>query len=279
MTRMTSPRSVSMRVSASRGARRAGLALVFGAATLAAAGSVVATPEAGAGHVVLVELFTSQGCSSCPPADRLLSAIAGEDGSRVVPLAFHVDFWNSQGWTDPFSSREWTLRQVAYEKRLGLDQVYTPQAVVDGATQMVGSDAAQLRAAIQTAAAQPGAKLAISTKPSGSKVEVGVDVDLPETVRSQKLDVWVVVFETGLSTPVGRGENGGKTLQNDYVVRVLDRAGRTSKDGPAQSHYATSLRLAKEWNASRLGVAAFLQDPGSLAVRGSAARPLAAPGS
>ena len=180
-----------------------GLGLALGAAILGAARRAAASPDADAGHVVLVELFTSQGCSSCPPADQLLSAIGGQDGSRVVPLAFHVDFWNSQGWTDPFSSRQWTLRQVDYERQLGISQVYTPQAVVDGATQLVGSDAAALRAAIEAAAAKPGAKLALRLEPSSSRVEVGVDVALPEALRGRKLDLFVALFETGLSTPVG----------------------------------------------------------------------------
>ncbi len=245
--------------------RRLAIVVALALATLAAAGSAVAAPGPDAGHVVLVELFTSQGCSSCPPADRLLTAIGGEDAGKVVPLAFHVDFWNHQGWTDPFSSRDWTQRQVLYERALGQSQVYTPQAIVDGSTEMVGNDAAKLRAAIQAAAARPGAKLALEAAPSPSKVEVAVDVDVPEALRAQKLDLYVVVFETGLSTAVGKGENGGHTLQ---------KVGRVKGDA---SRYKTSLRLSKDWNAGKLGVAAFVQDPGTLAVHGSAARLLSAP--
>ena len=258
-------------------ARRLAIGAALALVTLAARGSPPVSSEPGAGHVVLVELFTSQGCSSCPPADRLLTALGGEDAGKVVPLAFHVDFWNSLGWTDPFSSREWTQRQVAYERALGLNQPYTPQAVVDGTTEVLGSDAGQLRAAIRSAAERPGATLALAAAVSPSKVDVAVDVERPDALREEKLDLWVAVFETGLSTPVGRGENGGHTLQNDYVVRALERAGRLSKGGAAASHHTSSLRLSKDWNAAHLGVAAFLQDPGSLAVRGSAARLLAPP--
>jgi hypothetical protein len=223
---------------------------------------------------VLVELFTSQGCSSCPPADRLLAALGGEDAGRVVPLAFHVDFWNSQGWTDPFSSRDWTFRQVAYERALKLNQPYTPQAVVDGTTEVLGSDGDALRAAIRSAAERPGARLALAVAPSPSKVEVAVDVTRPEALREEKLDLYVAVFETGLSTPVGKGENGGHTLRNDYVVRALDRAGRLSRKDASPSHHTASFRLSKDWNPAHLGVGAFLQDPSTLAVRGSAALPL-----
>ncbi|HWC65845.1 MAG TPA: DUF1223 domain-containing protein, partial [Thermoanaerobaculia bacterium] len=86
---------------------------------------------------VLVELFTSQGCSSCPPADRILGRLGGEPG--VIPLAFHVDYWNHAGWSDPFSRHAWSVRQQAYVRRFRLDAEYTPQAVVDGAAQLVGS--------------------------------------------------------------------------------------------------------------------------------------------
>jgi hypothetical protein len=258
-------------------ARRLAIAVALALATLVAAGSAVVASEPDPNHVVLVELFTSQGCSSCPPADRLLTAIGGQDAGRVVPLAFHVDFWNSQGWTDPFSSREWTFRQVAYERALGQSQPYTPQAVVDGASEVLGSDAEALRAAIRSASERPGARLALVVAPSPSKVEVAVDVERPDALRTEKLDLYAAVFETGLSTPVGRGENGGRTLRNDYVVRMLEKVGRLSKGDASPSHHTTSLRLSKNWNVAHLGVAVFLQDPGSLAVRGSAARLLAAP--
>src|SRR5262249_40532139 len=146
--------------------RRLAIVFALALATLAAAGSAAAAPGADPGHVVLVELFTSQGCSSCPPADQLLTALGGQDAGRVVPRAFHVDFWNHQGWTDPFSSRDWTQRQVLYERALGQSQVYTPQAIVDGVTEMVGSDAERLRAAIQAAAAKPGARLGLDVRPA-----------------------------------------------------------------------------------------------------------------
>jgi hypothetical protein len=260
----------SHRTQAFGAAARAALGVVLGITIFATKGSAGAPPAPPPGHVVLLELFTSQGCSSCPPADRLLSAIGAEDAGRVVPLAFHVDYWNHQGWTDPFSSRDWTLRQIAYERKLGLNQPYSPQAVVDGTTEMVGSEADKLRAAIRSASERPGATLALDVAPSPSKVEVAVQVDVPETLRDRKLDLYVVLFETGLSTAVGRGENGGQTLQNDYVVRAIDRVGRLPK-GESASHHTASLKTSKDWNAARLGVAAFVQDAGSLAVLGAAA--------
>ncbi|MGH9465120.1 MAG: DUF1223 domain-containing protein, partial [Thermoanaerobaculia bacterium] len=105
---------------------------------------------------VLLELFTSQGCSSCPPADRLLSRLAAARGSEpvVVPLAFHVDYWNHIGWEDPFSQGRWSARQRAYALAFGRDGVYTPQLVVDGTEELVGSDERAVRRAIERAAAQ-----------------------------------------------------------------------------------------------------------------------------
>ena len=253
-------------------------AAAFAAAAPASRTGPDASPppsESRTSHVVLVELFTSQGCSSCPPADRLLSTIGGERAWRVVPLSFHVDFWNHGGWTDPFSAKTWTQRQVAYEQALGLSQVYTPQAVVDGGAEMIGSDAERLRAAIDDAAGRPGGQIALHLEPSGSFVKVSADVTVPETLHGRSLDLMLVVFERDLTTPVGRGENGGRTLHDDYVVRSLDRAAQLAANGPEKTHHAASLRLSKDWNASRLGVAAFLQDPKSLEIRGAAAQALA----
>ena len=230
-------------------------------------------PAAPTDRVVVVELFTSQGCSSCPPADRLLRELGERGAGKLVPLEYHVDFWNHVGWTDPFSSADWTKRQEAYARRLGLRSVYTPQAVVDGGAELVGSDAAALQAAIAAAAAKPAASIALRLEPRESKVLVEASVDLPEPLRGRKWDLMVALYETGLSTAVGRGENGGRTLQNDYVVRSLQRAGRVKESSKEEA----SLKVEIGWNREHLGVAAFLQDPSTLEIRGATARPLSAP--
>jgi hypothetical protein len=229
--------------------------------------------QAGA-HPVLVELFTSQGCSSCPPADQLLTQLGAADAGRVVPLSFHVDYWNQVGWTDPFSSHAWTERQVDYMRAFRLEAPYTPQAVVDGASQVVGSDANALRSAIAAAQARPAAGISLRLAPEASTVAVDADVDLPESLRGRRWELQVAVFETGLVTPVGKGENGGRTLHNDYVVRALTSAGKVEK--PAR--LKATLKLDKGWDRSHLGVAAFLQDPKTLEIRGASVRPLVAAG-
>jgi hypothetical protein len=228
-------------------------------------------PAADAGvRPVLVELFTSQGCSSCPPADRLLGRLGAEDGGHVIALAFHVDYWNHGGWSDPFSSRRWSQRQERYARRFHLDAPYTPQAVIEGAVEMVGSRETDLRSAIAARAARPAAVLAVRVFPAASGVRVDVDVERAGAVLEKKLDLMVAVFETGLVTPVKGGENGGRTLRNDDVVRDLSRAARLAAGGPARTEQTVEIRPEKEWNRDALGVAVFLQDPNSLEIFGAA---------
>lgn len=225
------------------------------------------------GGPVLVELFTSQGCSSCPPADRLLARLGEAHADQIVPLAFHIDSWNHLGWTDPFSSAAWTRRQERYVRALDATP-YTPQAVVGGRAEVLGSDERAIRAAVARAAAAPKGELALALAPTASEIGVTVDVELPGSLRDRKLELMVAVFESGLVTPVERGENGGATLHDDYVVRRLERAGRLRPRDPAWTQHALSLKIAEDWKRSELGVVAFLQDAKSLEVHGVAARTL-----
>lgn len=236
------------------------------------------TAPAASVRPIVVELFTSQGCSSCPPADRLLSRLMAEMPGRVIPLAFHVDYWNRGGWTDPFSSHRWSERQGAYARKFHLEAPYTPQAVVDGSAEMVGSREDRLRAAIAADAQKPSAAVDVRAIPSGTKVRVEVDVDRPDALRQRKLDLMVAVYETGLTTAVVRGENGGRTLHDDVVVRALTRAARVPGGGPAHARETAEIALDEKWNRGSLGVAAFLQDPWSLEICGAAAAPFPAAG-
>jgi hypothetical protein len=235
----------------------------------AAARGAAAQPAA---RPVVVELFTAQGCSSCPPADRLLSALGKDASLQVVPLAFHVDYWNSLGWMDPFSKPDWTRRQEFYVRLLRARAVYTPQAVIDGAAELVGNDEAAMRAAIVRAAALPAASVALTLRPSADAVGVSAKVDVPAELRDRKLSLMVAVFELGLETPVQRGENGGRTLRDDYVVRSLKRAARL--DGQPSATVELSLPFDRDWKRENLGVAAFVQDARSLTIHGAAASPL-----
>ena len=120
--------------------------------------------------VVLVELFTSQGCSSCPPADRVLADIVSEQpiaGAKIIGLSEHVDYWNRLGWKDPFSSSQFTRRQADYSKAFGGAQIYTPQMIVDGTEEFVGSEARKLRQALKNAARRRKAQVKVSVPPGG----------------------------------------------------------------------------------------------------------------
>lgn len=202
------------------------------------------TPNGPEGPIVL-ELFTSQGCSSCPPADLLLAklASAGSVGERAVaPLAFHVDYWNDLGWTDPYSLPAWTERQRQYSRVLGDDRVYTPELVVGGATGVIGSNRAAVTQAIERAA-RPAL---LPTATTWSKDAVTVTATAPADA-----DVWVAVWEDGTSTKVTRGENSGATLGSDRVVRRLERVAAAGQRASA------TIKLDPRWRAT--GATAFAQ--------------------
>src|SRR4051812_26223899 len=173
---------------------------------------------------VVVELFTSQGCSSCPPADQIVSELA-RDGSlrgRVIPLTFHVDYWDRLGWRDPFSSAEWTRRQYVYVRALRSDSAYTPQVVVGGARQFIGSNRPALEESLVTLSHRKLAgNVHVTTTRQGAKATVHVNA------RGTG-DLVLVVFDNSAPTPVRAGENGGRTIPNDATVRRLVRVGSLS---------------------------------------------------
>jgi hypothetical protein len=230
------------------------------------------TPGSGraAEPVAVVELFTSEGCSSCPPADRLLSRIAAEpparDG-RVVCLAYHVDYWNQLGWPDRFSDPAFSVRQRGYAESLGEARVFTPQAVVNGDVSVVGSDERALRTAIANALQHPAAaELVLAVGPGDRPGELRVEVraggrPIPGVFQ-------VAVVEDGLETRVERGENGGRALRHDCVVR-------TFTSSPAGDRAVTvRLTVPPDLAASRSRVVALLQDPGTLRILGAASAPV-----
>jgi len=215
---------------------------------------------------VVVELFTSQGCSSCPPADALIRGISRNPAlqGRVIPLAFHVDYWNYLGWRDPFSSAEWSRRQMFYAHRFSLSSSYTPQAIVGGATQFVGSNAAALDSAI-VAASQEKREGNVVVTVAGDSVTVRAEV--PPSSKAH-LDVMLALVENDVTTSVVNGENGGRTLVNDAVVRDLARIA-TVTGGRVEKTIA--LKPKPEWNRKNVSVVAFLQDHATLAIHGAAA--------
>jgi len=210
--------------------------------------SVAATgPQGETRRPVLVELYTSEGCSSCPPADQLLAVLDASQpikGAQVIVLSEHVTYWDHQGWRDPYSLDEVTDRQKWYNDEFGLSQVYTPQAVVDGAVQVLGSDGPKLAQAVSAATADAKEDLAIDKAAwTGDGVSFVIrHGDLAAGKSKQALVAVLAQDET--ETPVKSGENAGKTLRNIAVVRTLKEFSSTT-DGvltlklPGEDKHAT----------------------------------------
>jgi hypothetical protein len=174
-----------------------------------------ASQAEAASRPIVLELFTSQGCSSCPPADRFLSELATR--SDVLPLAFHVTYWNGLGWHDPFSLEAATARQSYYAIVLNGDR-YTPQLVVDGRRGVIGSERGDVLAAI---AAARGEAQAVPVAVSGTAGKLQVRVG----AGSGSGKIWLVGFDPVHRTAVGRGENAGQTLTESNIVRSIEEIG------------------------------------------------------
>ena len=164
---------------------------------------------------VVVELFTSQGCSSCPPAEAFLGELAQRED--VIALAFHVDYWDYIGWKDRFASPAWTKRQRDYAEALALRTLYTPQMVIDGRADAVGSDRSSVHLLIERSAALPKPALTVESA-AGKHV-----LNLPETRLDAPATVWLAIYDREQRTSVGRGENAGRALIEHNIVRKLQK--------------------------------------------------------
>ncbi len=243
--------------------RRFVFTLLFAAAALI---SPPVSLQAQSAPVVL-ELFTSQGCSSCPSADRLLSKLAQSKTweGKVLPLAFHVDYWNYIGWTDPFSSREWSERQERYAAVFDSDRIYTPQLVFNGSLECVGSDEAAVGRLLRKLSAVSAAfEVAVSARWAAAGLTISASAHrlAPADGSEEAPSLLVAITESGLSTPVGRGENARRTLHNDFVVRRLLRVGPTG---------SLEVPVDPDWGRDRLSLVAFVQEPRSRRILGAAA--------
>jgi hypothetical protein len=208
---------------------------------------------------VLVELFTSEGCSSCPPADAVLARLLRTQplpGVEVIVLGEHVDYWDSSGWRDRFSSREATLRQSRYAEQFGSGRIYTPQAVVGGRLDVVGSDEAGLRTALLGLSSQAHGTVVLSKKVAVEDA-LAFHVDAAGLPAHGAADVMLAVVEDGLVSKVVGGENNGRTLEHAAVVRKLIRIGETA--GVAWQG-DQRIRVDSSWRKSALRLVAFVQD-------------------
>lgn len=190
-----------------------------------AAGASTPGPSARADVPVLVELFTSEGCSSCPPADATLARVLARppEGVHVIGLGAHVDYWDELGWKDRFGAPAFRRRQEAYVRRFGLTGPYTPQLVANGRIQLPGGDERKVRSAIAAAAKQP-------CRNAGLRVLDGDDPRLELEVRAdwdedRGADVWIALLQDHAQSRIARGENAGRTLEHVSVLRTLVVAG------------------------------------------------------
>lgn len=214
--------------------------------------------------VAVVELFTSEGCSSCPPADELLGRITQhvrKQGLRVFPLSFHVDYWNYLGWKDPFSSTAYTERQRQYGRAMGLSSIYTPQMIVNGSDEFVGH---------RQSIADKSIEKALNTR-----VPVRVELQLEgrdkealtvsyKTVNARPgMHLNIALVERGLKKKIARGENSGRTLHHENVVRVF----KTVEIGEGK----TMLLPPKDVDRSQTSVIAYVQEADTMRIVGASA--------
>jgi hypothetical protein len=225
---------------------------------------------------VVVELFTSEGCSSCPPADQLLSRMERSQpiaGARVIALEEHVDYWNSLGWTDPFSSSQYRVRQNDYGRRFLDDNIYTPQMIVNGQAQFVGNDSDRASQEISRAAQTQTTLVELKAAPRAADpdlVDLSVQVTNAQTGKTHNSNVYLAVTESDLSTNVQRGENSGRLLRHAPVVRSFGVIGKLDSKGSSSGAITNTLRLPREWKRENLRAVVFVQERDSFKITGAA---------
>jgi hypothetical protein len=224
---------------------------------------------------VVVELFTSEGCSSCPPADVLLQKLEAQQpvsGAEIIPLEEHVDYWNHDGWTDPYSSPEWTERQRIYAEMIKKDP-YTPELVIDGQTEFVGNNPRDAVIAIEDAAKNPKTEIMITadgavTKSARFNVSIG---KLADNNNGDAAEVWLAVTEDGLHSSVSRGENAGHELNHVATLRALHKLGVANADAGGTSFSGEPVvKFNPRWNLDNLHVTVFVQKKKSRQILGAA---------
>jgi hypothetical protein len=234
-----------------------------------------ARAENASGQPVLIELFTSEGCSSCPPADRIAIGLQSSSckGQELIILSEHVDYWNNIGWRDRYSSPLFTARQQGYAKSLGQNSVYTPEAVVDGLYGMVGSNAGSLHDAIQKCSKNAKASVRLSVEEpemNSADKRVSVSASSPPNLDGKRVQLFIAVTEDNLSSNVRSGENAGAVLSHTGVVRSLKRLGSEFVlDRSKDITYSTKITVSPQWKERDLRVIAFLQEPSTQRIWGA----------
>ncbi len=206
---------------------------------------------------VILELFTSEGCSSCPRADKLLSEIARENPTHVALLSEHVDYWNYLGWKDPNSAKVFTSRQTDYCRRLALKSIYTPQLVIAGVGQCVGSDKGEAVNLLHRAQLHPPRLLHVKAQKAHGLRIIEIEVEVPETVPSTST-LSIAITEDGVSSNVKGGENSGRVLAHDGVTRVFS-SWEVEELKLADKKFRAKLSIPNDVRREHLSCVAFLQ--------------------
>ncbi len=213
---------------------------------------------------VLVELFTSEGCSSCPPADRVLAQLESEQpnpNAKIITLALHVDYWDNIGWKDEYSSALYSQRQNVYGQAFKIGQIYTPQMVVDGEKQFVGSNLSEANKAITESAKDKKAKVELANAENNLKIKIS---DLP---KHENASVFLAIAEDNLSTSVKGGENSGRKLDHTSVVRELKSIGMITAEQNGFDN-SVAVQLQPNWKKENLKFVVFVQENGSRKILG-----------
>ncbi len=225
---------------------------------------------------VVVELFTSEGCSSCPPADDFLAQLDARQtlgAAEVIALEEHVDYWDQQGWKDPFSSSAWTTRQYEYSGSLHNGNPYTPEMVIDGTAGFVGGREATARKEIEKAAGIRKTRVEISKVSPVQNKSVAFKVSVEKLVSPSPKDTQEVILaitESGLHSAVGAGENSGKKLHHSPVLRELKVIGTMGKNAGDEFTGQVTRKLDSKWDVQNLRAIAFVQEKKSRRILGAA---------
>ena len=212
--------------------------------------------KSGAATVPLLELYTSEGCSSCPPADKWLSDLK-PDTKKIIPLAFHVDYWDYIGWKDKFSKAEYSDRQRKTAAFAGAGFVYTPQFVLNG-RDFKGADTSRLNQAVsasQKLASRANLSLNSITQTNG-EITIKATAQTVNPIDINNADIFIAIYESKLVSQVNAGENNGRELKHDYVVRDFYGAYQLSN----KNEFTKSFTLKPEWKGRQAGAVIFVQD-------------------
>jgi len=219
---------------------------VLGSTLLLSLNSFNSAPE---NNAVLIQLFTSQGCSSCPPADRLLNEISDKYADRNVHvLSYHVDYWDRLGWKDTFSQKAFSEKQYAYAKTFQLNTVYTPQAIVNGATEFVGSNRSKMETAIQEfSSSTENARIDVRSERVDDSLHIAYNISVMQNDDILTFSLFIIEKNTA----VARGENRGKSLLSKNIV-IKEKSAK-QKEGEI------TIEIPKEFSTEKLGTLAYLK--------------------